>query len=159
LAAGWAADPSTPENGISREVRHELLTLPFYTVFDTLTFREARGVVTLQGQVTRPILKSDSEKAVKHIEGVKRVNNQIEVLPLSAGDDRMRLDEYLAIYGDVGLNQYAVRSQPPIHIIVRNGNVTLEGTVDNADDKALAFTQASSVRGVVSVTDHLRVLR
>jgi osmotically-inducible protein OsmY len=70
----------------------------------------------------------------------------------------MRLDEYLAIYGDVGLNQYAVRSQPPIHIIVRNGNVALEGTVDSADDKALAFTQASSVRSVVSVTDHLRAL-
>lgn len=145
------------ENAIAREVRHELLTLPFYTVFDDLTFREDRGVVTLTGQVTRQILSHDAEAAVKRIEGVKRVDNQIEVLPLSASDDLMRLEEYAAIYGDVGLNQYAIRSVPPIHIIVKNGNVTLEGTVDSADDKALAFTQASSVRGVVSATDHLRV--
>lgn len=142
------------ENAIAREVRHELLTLPFYTVFDDLTFREDRGMVTLMGQVTRPILRHDAEAAVQRIEGVKRVDNQIEVLPLSASDDRMRLEEYAAIYGDAELNHYAVRSVPPIHIIVKNGNVTLEGTIDSADDKALAF---SSVRGVVSVTDHLRV--
>lgn len=160
LSAAWSATGrESPASGdqIGPEVQRELLTLPFYTVFDNLAFRIEGGTVSLLGHVTRPALKSDAGNAASRIEGVEKVNNQIEVLPLSASDGRMRLAEYLAIYGDAGLGQYATRSVPPIHIIVKNANVTLEGTVDSNYDKNLAFSQASSVPGVVSVTDHLRV--
>ncbi|HTR37024.1 MAG TPA: BON domain-containing protein [Bryobacteraceae bacterium] len=160
LSTAWSAtgrESPASGNRITPEVQRELLTLPFYTVFDNLTFRIEGDTVTLLGQVTRAALKSDAENAVRRIEGVARVNNQIEVLPLSASDGRMRLAEYLAIYGDAGLSQYATRSAPPIHIVVKSGNVTLEGTVDGKYDKNLAFSQASSVPGVASVTDHLRV--
>ena len=139
------------------EAQHALAALPFYTVFNNLTFRINAGMVTLLGQVTRPLLKDDAEEAVRHIDGVRRVINQIEVLPLSAADGRTRLAGYLAIYGDAGLSQYATRSAPPIHIVVKNANVTLVGTADSTFDKNLAFSQASNVPGVVSVTDHLRV--
>lgn len=158
--SAWAASGrETPSGGnqIAREVQHELVTLPFYTVFDNLTYRVDGSTVTLLGQVTRGALKTDAENAVRGIAGVERVINQIEVLPQSASDVRMRLAEYLALYGDAGLSQYATRAVPPIHIVVKNSNVTLEGTVDSKYDKNLAFSQASSVPGVVSITNHLRV--
>src|SRR6267143_4673221 len=110
-----------------KEVRHELVMLPYYNVFDNLAFKVDGSTVTLLGQVTRPTLKSDAERVVKSIEGVERVVNNIEVLPLSPNDDRLRLAVYRAIYGDTTLNRYGLQAVPPIHIIVKNGQVSLEG--------------------------------
>ena len=143
---------------ITKEVRHELVMLPFYGVFDNLAYKvDPDGTVELYGQVTRPTLKTDAERAVKNIEGVTRVVNNIEVLPPSPNDDRIRRDVYRAIYGNDVLSQYQLRAVPPIHIIVKNGNVTLEGVVSRAMDKQIAEMQAKSVPGVFSVTDNLRV--
>jgi len=143
---------------ITKEVRHELLLLPYYGVFDNLQYRVAPdGTVTLIGQVARPTLKSDAANAVKHIEGVERVDNQIEVLPTSPMDDQIRVAAYRAIYGNASLNTYALRAVPPIHIIVKNGHVTLEGIVARQMDKQIAEQQAKSVPNVFSVTDNLRV--
>ena len=161
-----SASPSTQnaplsQKGIDRivkEVHHELVMLPFYGVFDNLAYKVSPdGTVTLLGQVSRPTLKSDAENVVKRIEGVERVDNQIKVLPLSPNDDRIRRAVYRAIYGNDVLSQYALRAVPPIHIIVENGNVTLEGVVARQMDKQIAEMQAKSVPGVFSVTDNLRV--
>lgn len=143
---------------ITKEVRHELLLLLYYGVFDNLGYRVSPdGTVTLVGQVTQPTLKSDAENAVKHIEGVERVDNQIQVLPPSPMDDQIRLATYRAIYGNSALSPYALRAVPPIHIIVNHGNVTLEGVVARQMDKQLAEAQAKSVPNVFSVTNNLRV--
>ena len=143
---------------ITKEVRHELLLLPYYGIFDNLAYRVgADGTVTLVGQVSRPVLKSDAENAVKRIEGVERVDNQIEELPTSPLDDRIRLAEYRAIYGNSSLSTYSLRAVPPIHIIVKNGHVTLEGVVARQMDKQIAGQQANSVPNVFSVTNNLRV--
>ena len=142
---------------LAREARHELVMLPYYGVFDNLAFRVDGSTVTLEGQVTRPTLKSDAEKVVKNIEGVERVVNNIEVLPLSPNDDRLRLATYRAIYGDTQLSRYGLQAVPPIHIIVNNGNVTLEGVVANEGDKNIANVRANGVSGVFSVKNNLRV--
>jgi hyperosmotically inducible protein len=131
--------------------------LPFYGVFDNLAFKVDGSTVTLLGQVTRPTLKSDAENVVKDVEGVERVVNQIEVLPLSPMDDQIRLATYRAIYSTQGLDRYALNAVPPIHIIVSNGKVTLEGAVANEADKNLAGVKANGVSGVFSVTNNLRV--
>jgi hyperosmotically inducible protein len=144
-------------NRITREVRHELVMLPYYGVFDNLAYRVDGSTVTLLGQVTRPTLKSDAENVVKGIEGVEHVNNQIQVLPLSSMDDRIRIATYRAIYSQPGLDRYAMQAVPPIHIIVDNGKVTLEGVVNNQGDKDRAALQANGVAGVFSVTNNLRV--
>src|ERR1700680_1098059 len=146
------------ESRIAQQVRHQLLMLPYYGVFDDLAFRVDGGTVTLLGAVTRPTLKSDAENAVKHLEGVERVINQIEVLPPSPMDDQIRMAEYRAIYGDPALStRYGFRSVPSIHIIVRNGNVTLEGVVANQSDKDLINIRANSVPNVFKVTNDLQV--
>jgi hyperosmotically inducible periplasmic protein len=142
---------------IVREVRHELLMLPYVDVFDYLAFKVNGYNVTLIGQVTRPVTKSDAEKAVKRIEGVESVDNQIQVLPPSSMDDRIRLRLYRAIYGFAGLQKYALGVQKPIRIIVKGGHVTLEGVVDNEADKNLANIRANSVSGIFSVENHLQV--
>jgi hyperosmotically inducible protein len=143
---------------IYKEVRHELVTLPFYGVFDNLSYKvDPDGTVTLYGQVVRPTLKSDAENAVKRIEGVTRVVNNIEVLPTSINDDQIRRALYRAIYGNDVLSQYQMRAVPPIHIIVKNGHVTLEGVVARQMDKQIAGMQANSVPGVFSVTNNLVV--
>ena len=143
---------------IVKEVRHELVMLPFYGVFDNLSYSVAPdGTVTLQGQVARPVLKSDAENAVKRIEGVEKVVNNIEVLPTSNNDDRIRRAVYRAIFGNDVLSQYQLRAVPPIHIIVNNGHVTLEGVVSREMDKTVAGMQANGVPGVFSVTNNLRV--
>lgn len=131
--------------------------LPYYGVFDNLSFRVDGSAVTLMGEVTRPTLKSDAENVVKDIEGVERVINNIEVLPLSPNDDNLRLATYRAVYGHPALNRYALQAVPPIHIIVRNGNVTLEGVVANEGDKNIANIQATGVPGVFGVTNNLRL--
>lgn len=143
---------------ITREVRHELLLLPYYGVFDNLAYKVGPdGTVTLLGQVARPSLKSDAENVVKKIEGVEKVDNQIKVLPVSGNDDQIRRATYRAIYGNSTLAPYSMRAVPPIHIIVDNGHVTLEGVVARQMDKQIAEMQAKSVPGVFSVDDNLRV--
>ena len=143
---------------IVKEVRHELVMLPFYGVFDNLAYKvDPDGTVTLLGQVSRPTLKSDAENVVKKIEGVEKVVNSIEVLPASPNDDRIRRDTYRAIYGNEVLSQYQLRAVPPIHIIVNNGHVTLEGTVARQMEKQIAGVQANQVHGAFSVTNNLQV--
>ncbi|HTP30582.1 MAG TPA: BON domain-containing protein [Candidatus Acidoferrales bacterium] len=142
-----------------KEVHHELVMLPYYGVFDNLAYRVDGSTVTLLGQVTRPTLKSDAENVVKRIEGVEKVDNEIQVLPLSSMDDRIRLAVYRAIYGFTGLDRYALQAVPPIHIIVANGNVTLEGVVDTQADKDLAGVRANTVSGVFKVTNNLQTAK
>lgn len=142
---------------IIKEVHHELVMLPYYGVFDNLAYKVNGSTVTLLGQVTRPTLKSDAGNVVKNIEGVETVNNDIEVLPLSPMDDRIRVAEYHAIYGQPGLDRYALRAIPTIHIIVKNGHVNLVGAVGNKGDKDRAGIVANTVPGVFSVTNDLRV--
>lgn len=142
---------------LSKEVRHQLVMLPWYSVFDNLAYQVDGDKVTLSGQVTRPTLKSDAEAAVKSIEGVASVVNHIEVLPLSPMDDQLRRALFRAIYGEAGLSRYAVQAVPSVHIIVKNGNVTLEGVVDNEMDKNLANLRASQVPNVFSVKNNLVV--
>jgi hyperosmotically inducible periplasmic protein len=143
---------------ITREVRHELLMLPYFGVFDNIAYRVDGSTVTLLGQVVRPSLKSDAENAVKRIEGVEKVDNQIEVLPPSPMDDRLRIRLYRAIYDYAPLEKYSLGVQKPIRIIVKNGRVTLEGVVDNETDKNLANVRANGVSGVFSVTNNLQVV-
>lgn len=149
-----------PPKQIVREVRHELLMLPYYSVFDWLEYSVSpNGDVTLSGQVTRPVTKSDAVAAVKGIEGVGRVVDNIQVLPLSPNDDRLRLAVYRAIYGsDSPLFRYAVGSLNTIHIIVSNGRVTLKGYVDNEGDRNIANVRANTVPGVLSVQNDLQVV-
>ena len=156
---GYAASQAgkAGQERIEREVRRELVTLPFYSLFDNFSYRVDGYTVTLMGKVSRPTLKSDAENVVKKIEGVEKVANQIEVLPLSPNDDRLRLALYRAIYGHGALQTLAIRAVPPIHIIVENGNVTLEGLVGTAVEKNVAGAQANGVSGVFSVTNNLRV--
>jgi hyperosmotically inducible periplasmic protein len=150
-------EQSSEENRLQRQVRHELVMLPYYGVFDHLAFELQNGKVTLLGMVTRPTTKTSAEKVVKQIEGIESVENRIEVLPLSPNDDRLRLAVHRAIYGHVALNRYALRAVPPIHIIVNNGNVTLEGAVASVADKNIAGLQANGVAGVFSVKNNLAV--
>jgi hyperosmotically inducible protein len=140
-----------------KEVRHQLVMLPYYSVFDNLAYKVEGDKVTLFGQVTRPSLKSDAEAAVKSIEGVASVVNNIEVLPVSPMDDQTRSAVYRAIYGDAALSRYAIQAVPPIHIIVNNGNVTLEGAVGSESDRNLANLRASQVPNVFSVKNNLIV--
>ncbi len=142
---------------ITKEVRHELLMLPYFGVFDNIAYKVDGGTVTLLGQVVRPSLKSDSENAVKRVEGVEKVDNQIEVLPTSPSDDRIRLQLFRAIYGYPALEKYSLGVQKPIRIIVKNGHVTLEGVVDNDGDKNFAGVRANGVPGIFSVTNNLQV--
>ena len=158
--AAISADQRPSSRGadrIVREFRHELVMLPYYGVFDNLAYKLDGYTVTLIGQVTRPTLKSDAENVVKKIEGVEHVKNEIEVLPLSPGDDRIRRAVYRAIYGDTVLNRYALQAVPPIHIIVKNGNVALEGVVATEADKNVAGIRANGVSGVFAVANNLRV--
>jgi len=146
------------QDRVKREVRHELVMLPYYGVFDNLSFSvDGGGTVSLFGQVTRPTLKSDAESVVKDIEGVTRVDNRIEVLPLSPMDDGIRMATYRAIFSKPGLDRYAMQAVPPIHIIVDRGKVTLEGVVATENDKNQAGIYANGVSGVFSVTNNLRV--
>ena len=146
------------DSAIARRVRHELVMLPYYGVFDDLAFNVEGGAVTLVGAVTRPVLKDDAERVVKKVEGVTQVTNEIKVLPPSPNDDRIRRAVYRAIYGDPALStRYGFRAVPSIHIIVENGHVTLEGVVANEMDKNLVNLRANGVHGVFSVTNELQV--
>ena len=157
IPAGLSAKAPTTGGSLESQVRHELLMLPYYNVFDNLTFRVEDGTVILSGAVTDPVLKSDAEHVVKRLEGVARVTNEIEVLPLSPFDNRIRWSTYRAIYAYSPLQRYAMGVVPSIHILVKNGHVTLEGVVANEQDKQLAFVRANGVPFVFSVTNNLRI--
>jgi hyperosmotically inducible protein len=144
---------------IIKEVRHELLMLPYFGDFDYIAYKVDGDTVTLLGQVVRPTLKSDAENAVKRIEGVEKVDNQIEVLPPSPADDRIRQRTFRAIYQYSALQKYELGVQKPIRIIVKGGHVTLEGVVDNEADKNLAGIRANGVSGTFSVTNNLQVVK
>lgn len=146
-----------PSNYIEREVRHQLVTQPFYTIFDDLKFQANGNTVTLMGEVVNPTLKSDAENAVKHVEGVEKVINNIKVLPVSPNDDKIRRAEYRAIYGDPNMLRYAMQAVGPIHIIVENGHVTLVGVVRDDMDKNVAGLRAKTVSGAFSVDNQLQV--
>ncbi len=150
-------DSASYEPWLVNQVRHQLVMLPFYTVYDNLQYKVERSKVTLLGEVRLPNMKSDAESAVKHIEGVEAVDNQIQVLPTSFNDDRIRRATFRAIYSEPGLQMYALRSVPTIHIIVDNGHITLEGSVAREADKDIAGLRANGVPGAFSVTNHLRV--
>ena len=145
------------QDWLASEVRHKLVLLPFYSVFDNLEFKIDGSAVTLLGQVTQPTVKFDAENAVKGIEGVTKVINNIEVLPVSPMDDQIRRAEFRAIYGEPTLQRYAYGPVPPIHIIVKGGHVALEGVVASQGDKDLINILANGVPGVFSVTNNLRV--
>jgi osmotically-inducible protein OsmY len=145
------------ERWLTREVRHELVQVPWLSVFDNLQYSVKGSEVTLSGQVWQPVTKQDAETAVKGIEGVTKVNNNIEVLPLSPMDDQIRRAEYRAVYGAPELQRYAMGVLPSIHIVVKNGHVTLVGAVDNQMDKNVAEIRAKSVPNVFSVDDNLQV--
>jgi hyperosmotically inducible protein len=156
--AGLAvADSPRGRARLEREVRHELVMLPLYSVFDNFGYRVDGYKVTLFGQVTRPTLKKSAERVIRRIEGVESVDNQIEVLPLSPNDDRIRRAVFRAIYGDATLSRYALGAIPSIHIIVKNGDVTLEGMVAREADRNIANIRANGVSGVFSVTNNLKV--
>ena len=156
-AAQNVTGPQRMQDRISREVFHELVTLPQLTIFDNLQYKVDGNKVTLMGQVRDAILKDSAEKAVKHIEGVDSVNNQIEILPASGNDERIRRDVARALFNDERLFRYSMGSVPPIHIIVKNGHVTLEGVVNSQADKDAANLRANGVPGVFSVDNHLQV--
>ena len=153
------AKPGTPAetDKTLKQIRKELVTLPFYGVFDNLAFKFEDGVVTLYGQVARPTLRKDAERVVEKVAGVEDVVNKIEVLPLSSFDDRIRLATYRAIYRQPGLDRLALQAVPPIHIIVKNGNVTLEGVVNNKGEASRAYLAANGVSNVFSVKNNLRI--
>ena len=164
---GSQATPSketqTVESGraprIAEEIRHELVMMPYYGVFDWLEGKVLPdGTLTLQGAVTRDTTKSDAEYRAKKVEGVSEVKNEIEVLPISPSDDAIRIAMYRAIFNyNSPLFRYATRAVPPIHIIVKNGRVTLKGFVASEMDKQLAYTAARNVSGVFEVTNELKV--
>src|SRR5215467_220913 len=142
---------------MSSQIHKALATLPYYGVFDNLEYKIEGGTVTLSGQVVRPITKSDAEHRVAKIEGVDRVVDNIEVLPLSSFDDSIRARTYRAVFRSGGLYRYAMGANPSIHIVVDNGRVTLEGVVSSRMDSQLAYMAANGVPGVFSVTNNLRI--
>lgn len=155
-----AAVPTEAETDSTRlmsRIRKQLITLPFYGVFDNLSFRVDGDIVTLNGQAVRPSTRRDAERRVAKLEGVERVINNIEVLPLSRFDDSIRVRTYQAIFRSAGLYRYALGANPSLHIIVNRGHVTLEGFVANKFDSRIAYVAANQVSGVFSVTNNLSV--
>ena len=142
---------------LPREIHHQILVLPFYSVFDFITFTIDGSKVTLRGYVLRHTLKDHAEAAVKSIDGVDSVVNQIEILPTLASDDDIRRAVYRMLYEDSALAHYAVQNVPPLHIIVKNGSVSLEGSTESLADKNLAASLASSAANVHSLKNNLVV--
>lgn len=156
--SGVMAAPRSSEDVLTSErVRKELVTLPYYGVFDNINYELSGNTVTLSGQVVRPTTKSDAARRVAKVKGVENVVNNIEVLPLSPFDNSIRARAYNSIFRTASLYRYALGANPSIHIIVNNGHLTLEGVVDNVNDSNLAYIAANGVSGVFSVTNNLRV--
>ena len=159
-APAWAVTPQAGQAELMKKVRKELVTLPYYGVFDNLEYSVENGVVTLYGQVVRPSTRSDAGRRVARLKGVERVVNNIEVLPLSGFDDSIRRQTYRALFGwDSPLFRYGRGVNPSIHIVVNRGHVTLEGVVSTEADANLARMRVLSVPGVFSVTNNLRAER
>jgi|SRR5665213_1306211 len=152
----YVAGPAD-ESKLIQEVRHRLVMLPYYGIFDDIGFTVNGSTVILQGQVTQPVLKSDAEHTLRKVEGVTNIVNNIEVLPLSPNDDSIRRGVYRAIYGDTALSRYGYQALPSIHIIVKNGDVRLEGVVANGMDKEIAGIRANGVPGAFKVENDLQV--
>jgi hyperosmotically inducible protein len=162
LTASVAMAAPAAQGGDARmmeKIRKELVTLPYYGVFDNLAYKLDGDTVTLYGQVVRASTRKDAERRVRKIEGVERVINNIEILSPSSFDDRIRVATYRAVFRTGGLYRYAMGANPSIHIIVNRGRVTLEGVVSNRADSQLAYMAARGVPGVFSVTNNLRVER
>jgi hyperosmotically inducible protein len=159
LIAGATTTPAPQQRSdyLTQKVRHELVMLPYYSIFDDLSYQVNGNTVTLYGHVVRPVLKSDAANVVKRIEGVEQVVNKIEVLPLSPFDNSIRWRAARAIYNYPMLQRYGLGTQPSIHIIVDNGHITLTGVVDNQTDRNVAGIRANGIPGVFSVTNELRV--
>jgi hyperosmotically inducible protein len=161
LAAGSTglafADSPRSQDRLAGEVRHELAMIPQVTVFDNLAYRVDGNTVTLYGQVRNAVIKDVAEKSVKHLEGVEKVNNQIEILPASFNDDRIRRQVARAVFNDPRLFNYGIQPVAPIRIIVKSGRVDLEGVVRTQTDKDSAFIRANGVPGVFSVRNNLQV--
>lgn len=151
--------PANYQAWLTNEVGHKLRYPPFFSIFDNLEYQVQGTTVVLKGQVFHAVLKDEAVAAVKKIEGVTAVQDQIQVLPLSRMDDRIRLAEFRSIYGFPSLNRYALGAFPTIHIIVDNGRVTLAGAVSTETDKNVAGIRANAVPGVFSVTNNLQVAR
>lgn len=149
--------PSGPEQALERQVREQIKKLPYYSVFDNLKFSVDGDQVTLEGQVIHPVVRESAIEAVGRIDGVGKVVDQIEVFPLSPNDDYIRIQAYYAIFGYPSLSRYALNARPTIHILVKNGNVTLEGFVTNTLDRQLAENRVAELPGIFSVTNHLRL--
>ena len=157
MAFPAGASTLADQEKLEKSVRHELLMLPYFGVFDNLEYQVEESKVTLYGQTIRPTTKSSAERVVARLEGVSEVDNQIEVLPLSAHDDRIRLAVARAVYGNAVLDRYALGAHPRIKVLVKNGDVTLEGVVARELDKNVATAKANGVAGVFSVTNNLKV--
>jgi hyperosmotically inducible protein len=161
--AALAAPAETNAQGygqqLGKSIRKQLVTLPYYGVFDNLAYEVNGGTVTLYGQVVRPSTRKDAERRVAKLAGVTEVVNKIEVLPLSSFDDEIRVRTYRAVFNTAGLYRYAMGGNPSLHIVVNNGHVTLEGVVANEGDRRFAYMAASQVPGVFSVTNNLRTDR
>jgi hyperosmotically inducible protein len=149
------------EQRIAKEVRHELLMLPYYSLFDNLGYTVQERTVTLTGTLTsqHAITKSDAENVVKRIEGVDKVVNNIKVLPPSPMDDEIRERVFQTLVRTGGLSKYFWEAAPSIHIIVENGRVTLDGYVMSEGDKTMAGIAANGVPGTFQVTNNLRVAK
>jgi hyperosmotically inducible periplasmic protein len=162
-AVGTAATANragSSAGGTAEDVRHELRMLPYYGVFDNLSFQvQDDGTVVLSGQVVRPTLRSDAENVVRRLAGVSDVVNRIEVLPLSRFDDWIRMATYRALFSSPWLDRYSMGAIPSIHIIVRNGDITLEGVVATQTDKDVAGLIANGVPGTFRVTNNLTAER
>jgi hyperosmotically inducible protein len=149
--------PTAGTSQLAKKVRHQLRMLPYYGVFDNLAYSIDGGTVTLYGQVVRPSTRSDAARSVAKIEGVTRVVNKIEVLPLSTFDDRVRAQTYRSIANTAGLHRYLMGPNPSIHIVVNRGHVTLAGVVSNKTDSQLAYMAANRVFGSFSVKNDLQI--
>jgi hyperosmotically inducible protein len=159
MGAALVAGPTSVPRTLEDQVRHEILMVPSIGVFDNLAYSIDNGVVTLSGQVTRPIEKDNLERAVKGVNGVTAVDNRIEVLPLSPFDDQIRFRTLHTLLRSAPLDKYFLGTQPSIRIIVKNGNVTLDGVVLNDGDRQIAYMAANGVSGVFSVTNNLRTAK
>jgi hyperosmotically inducible periplasmic protein len=157
LASQAPANPVANPN-LEKDVRHAINSLPYYGVFDDLSFSiDDKGVVTLSGEVMQYYVRNSAVGAVRAIPGVTRVNDQIEVLPLSPFDNTIRIQAYNAIFGYPALSRYAINSRPPIHIVVKNGNITLAGVVNNELDRKLVYNRIRALPNAFSVTNDLRL--
>ncbi len=153
----YGSNQPPAQKSLDERVHHAIMMLPYYSVFDELSYRVEGDKVILFGEVTQPAMKRDADSAVKHVEGVRAFESQVEVLPLSRFDDGIRLRTYRAIYGYGPLSKYAQGVRPAIHIIVKDGQVTLSGVVDSKMDHDMAYLRANGVDGSFSVTNNLQI--